>query len=146
MPNETHYIIEQCKRTGIKTLYDITALYEGHIPQDERAFFMGGMPNETHYIIRKAKIDDMNEDFLFDSWERKDQELDLFYNKGQIKEKKVANPVSSLTWLLQNIGLILWPWFVLHNLHNFFTYIYFLAPSFCVMMFLMKTHDGDLAK
>ena len=67
---------------------------------------MGGMPNETHYIIRKVKIDDINEEFLFDSWERKDQELDLFYNKGQIQEKKVANPVSSLTWLLQNIGRV----------------------------------------
>ena len=41
-----NFILEQCKRTGIDTIYDITALYETRIPQDERAFFMGGMPRK----------------------------------------------------------------------------------------------------
>merc|ERR1711970_643822 len=36
------FILEQCRRTGIETIYDITSLYTGPIPQDERAFFCNG--------------------------------------------------------------------------------------------------------
>jgi 1-acyl-sn-glycerol-3-phosphate acyltransferase len=141
-----NFILEQCKRTGIDTIYDITALYESRIPQDERAFFLGGMPSETHYIIKKVNVSDVTEEYLFDAWDTKDDELELFYNEGKITQKKVSNPVSSQAWLLQNIGIFFWPWFVVHNFHYFFSYWLFLTPSFLVMFTLMKLNDGDLAK
>jgi len=46
------FILEQCRRTGIDTIYDITSLYTGPIPQDERAFFCNGMPDQIDYTIR----------------------------------------------------------------------------------------------
>lgn len=71
---------------------------------DESCFFTGGLPTETHYIIKKHIVADISKNYLFEAWAEKDKELDLFYNQGQIKQKKIATPVSSHTWLLQNIG------------------------------------------
>ena len=48
--------MQQCRDTGIETIYDITSLYENHIPQDESAFLNGALPNKSHYII-KEKLD-----------------------------------------------------------------------------------------
>jgi len=141
-----NFILEQCKRTGIDTIYDVTALYETRIPQDERAFFMGGMPSETHYIIKKIKVSDVTESYLHDAWRTKDNELEMFYNKGLIAEKKIENPVSSQAWLLQNLGIFFWPWLVAHNFYYFTLYWLVLVPAFLVMFYIMKRYDGDLAK
>ena len=181
-----NFILEECKRTGIDVLYDITALYQDKIPQakvdfsfnlifeqlptfciDENCFFVDGLPTETHYIIKKHKISDITKNYLLEAWKEKDKELEIFYNQGQIEQKKIATPVSSQTWLVQNIGranlcriraalfsifvfspkaIIFWPWFVIHNFYNLMSYWPFLLPSFLVMFTLMKLNDGDLSK
>ena len=62
--------------------------------------------SETHYIIKKVKVSDVTESYLHDAWSTKDKELELFYNKNQIAQKKIAKPVSSQAWLLQNLGTV----------------------------------------
>ena len=58
------YIYEQCLKTGIDTIYDITSVYEEKIPQDEKAFFQNGMPKEIKYIITKYNIKGYGFDYL----------------------------------------------------------------------------------
>ena len=102
------FILEQCRRTGIHTIYDITSLYHGSIPQDERAFFYNGMPDQIDYTIRKYTVEEASKNadkFLYQTWDKKENELKQFYENGKITEKEYHREIPYTITLIKRVRI-----------------------------------------
>ena len=106
--------MESLRGGNLKVVTDIDIAYKGPMPQNERDILFGNWPTEIHIRVQNhlasnlpADVEQL-EEWLKETWQRKEERLEYFYNNGKFQDRN-QETVRPLTTTLQMVGwLIFW--------------------------------------
>ena len=110
--------MESLRGGNLKVVTDIDIAYKGPMPQNERDILFGNWPTEIHIRVQNHLASNLPadgeqlEEWLKETWQRKEERLEYFYNNGKFQDRN-QETVRPLTTTLQMVGWLIF-WIIFH--------------------------------